>query len=346
MKNCVIRKGQLLTCNELIKGKKVLFHTQGEQYYESSLKVDVTTTVVKSYSCKKFILGECEEVSGLVSKIPKFQIGSYERDSEEQIGSQNKFSVIVPVSTMAKAVAYAKGLSNIGNNLRDTISMDKENLLPIIKGECQSFDQLRALKRKVSSYNQTKKVSVLAKLAESKLSKNSPEWIMAYGKIMAAERVQLTPYSLRVNINIKHNIYDEYHESNFEDIKDKVKYYSGRNKLYSEDRNYVIEIPILRINQFKALIQLIDKWSLEAVKQLLNNMNGIELVKQDQMTESQLSDDAKLAESLNKTFSPENGKDEDNDDLINIFDSNEVLDRPSDSRIISLNDDKLTLNDD
>jgi len=136
---------------------------------------------------------------------------------------------------------------------------------------------------------------------------------------MGANRLQLSKYSLRIVISIRHNIYKEFSTENFTDPVEKVAYHVAKSKCYSDVRQFPIDVPVTSFEQYQALMdKLKDVLSDPHTIAELVSVNDSEIIwlgSSEERTDEQANMDAQLSETLaNVVDSQSNDNDKDDED--------------------------------
>jgi len=322
-RRCVNLNGKIYPSNGIFDGKQNLYSTQGEQVYQSSIKCDVTVQLCGSLNCKGYLVATEEDFDARLQSVPKFQIGATLNDKEDEpkLRMKNMLSFSVPVDSQIEAIQCAKKFSSISNKFREAVNKDDKCLIKHPNtGSILSLDQITDLKRKVSSYNQKVRQGAEGQLIQAGLRKGNADYSMEYGKIMGANRLQLSKYSLRIVIRIRHNIYREFSVPNFTDSVENVAYHVAKSKYYSEDREHPINIPVTSYEQYQALMGKLNDLinDTKALEELVrvNDSEVIFLGTSEERTKEQIEMDAQLSESMSNIVMENNDEDDETDNAI------------------------------
>lgn len=305
MRKCVNLDGKVYKSNGSVEGKDYLYSTQGEQIYQSSLKANVQLQVCGALNCKDVIFEPDDKLELTMMRVPQFEIGA-SVDSEEtpKTGTQNIRSFCVPTSNKIDARIKAKRLSNLTEALR--LMLNDQAELCLLKhpktGEVLDMGKIRDLKQKVSSYNQEIKKSVIGQLQEAGLTQGTAEWIQHYGANMGRNRKQIAAYSVRVIVNINHNIYNEYSIANLTDKPESYDYKISKRKRYSIERRFIVDVPIQTLEQLYAIRGVVDNWNAnlgDIIKELIDT-DIVDLGTLSDRSKEQIDMDNSLAESFNR----------------------------------------------
>lgn len=304
MRNCVNKNGKIYPSNGIFD-KDTLYSTQGDQVYQSGLRVDLSVQMRGSLNCKSYLLNTEEELEMKLKKIPRFQIGAstVEEDNIPQMKTENVLSFVCGVNTKAEAVKTTKAFDSIMNKLRSMIDENEDALVKHPQsGKTLSLGQIRELKNKVSSHNQKVRQGLEGRLKEMGLTKGTAEYSMNYGEGMARNRLQVARYSMRISLVIRHNIYEEFSIGNFEERPETCDYHISKNRRYSEPRRYTVDVPIVSIKQYQQCREILSKF-VESFEDLekdfkQNESEVIYLVTSEDRTDEQVKNDAIIADKF------------------------------------------------
>jgi len=210
MRKCVNTNGKTYKSNGKFEGKNSLYSTQGDQVYQSSLRVDVTTQLRGALACGKYLLETDEELEVAIRQIPKFQIGAVHvlDENTPKAATQNLIAFIDGVDTRIDAVTHTKRLKEVSEIIRKRINENAECLPKHpTTGLPMNTTQLKAAKEKVSSHNQKVKQGLEGTLIGAGLEKGTAEWSMKYGEGMGINRIQVSMFSVRIRMTIRHNLF-------------------------------------------------------------------------------------------------------------------------------------------
>lgn len=299
-KNCVPNNGKIYKSNGTIEGKEYLWPTQGNQVYQSSLNVQVEIQVVGSLGCKDYLFRPDTKLVTTLKKVPRFEIGAMvDSDEEPKSNTKSVMTFIIPVKDKDQTLTSLEKVKELNDSLRQSIT--ESEILPVYDktGERTTFEQIRELKRKVSSYNQKIKQGAQGRLLEARVDRSSPEWIMKYGEIMQRNRLQVSAYSLRVNVKVRHYIFTEHSVANLDGVEpEQFDYYVGANRRYSKYRTYEVDIPLVSLEDLKTAKETVDKW-VESIPDAINKeLDGQEilyLVPKESMSDEQKKLDKKMS---------------------------------------------------
>ena len=304
-RKCVNKNGRIYPSNGIVPGKTHLYSTQGEQVYQSSIKCDVTVQLRGSLNCKKHLMATEESFDARLQSVPKFQIGAMSEidENEPRLRTKNVLSFVVPVNSQVEAIQSAKKFGSISDMYREAVNKDEKCLVKHPEhGYPLTLPLVKELKQRVSSFNQKVRQTAEGNLLQAGLHKGDANYSIEYGKIMGANRLQLSKYSLRIVISIRHNIYKEFSTENFTDPVEKVAYHVAKAKRYSEVRQFPIDIPVTSFEQYQALMDKLNEVlsDPQTIAELVsvNDSEIIWLCSSEERTDEQIDMDAQLSETL------------------------------------------------
>lgn len=304
-KKCVNLDGIVYNSNNAVEGKGTLYSTQGEQVYQSSLKVNVSLQICGALNCKDLIFEPEKDLEEAMIRVPQYEIGaSTEEEEIPKSGTVNLLSICVPVTNKLDARVAARVIGEQNDKLRKRFDDNADECLLKHPKTRQTLTTslIRDLKQKVSSYNQEIKKSVIGKLQEAGLVQGTAEWIQHYGANMGRNRKQIAAYSVRVIVSVNHNIYNEFSIANLEDRPETYDYKVSRRKRYSIDRRYVVDVPVQSLDQLNALKEQIDAWTENYYIDVQNDLcrDVVRLGELDERSAEQIANDEALAASFNQ----------------------------------------------
>lgn len=347
MRKCVNLDGKVYKSNGSVEGKEHLYSTQGEQIFQSSLKVNVSLQICGALNCKDLIFEPEDKLAETMIRVPQFEIGASVDDGDTpKTGTQNIRSFCVPTVNKLDARVKAKRIGDLNDVLRTTLNENAEKcLLKHPKtGKVLDMGHIRDLKQKVSSYNQEIKKSVIGQLQEAGLTQGTAEWIQHYGANMGRNRKQIAAYSVRVIVNVNHNIYNEFSIANLEDKPESYDYKVSKRKRYSIERRYIVDVPVQTLEQLHAIRDVIDQWNESLVDLVKSHLDAdiVDLGTLSDRSEAQVKMDNSLAESFNRTDLSEGASElveidsaEENESLLDELFARSSNIRPTASRPVS-----------